>query len=912
MKQEMRFGLRKKMGLGFGFVIVLMLILGIISTVMMSNVQTQSTILSQEYVAEVEIAQNLERFLRQAMYNIRVYALNEETGYLDRGLEELGKVKTELQQARDFVAEATHLSEFEADLTTIAAKIEEFELLTQKNAAKNREVQLNRKMLEEAAAQYLQNCTNFLRHQQESLETEAIADFPPDRIVNRLTKIAQMNEVLTLGNLNRIATAQAQALRDPSRIQQTQQNFEQIDNILGALSEGVTLDENLKAIANIRSAARIYEKHMNSLLENWLAGQEITEQRVAVGDEVLAQAQAIAERGMGETKDVAEDTVTSLNSASRILMIGLLIAAVIGVAAGVVITRGIVNPLAKSVDFARAIAAGNLNASLEIYRADEIGVLAYALQNMKEKIQAVLHETESLTQAVQQGKLDIRGNTADFAGGWQELLVGINSLIDAFVGPINVTADFIDRLSKSDIPDEITDDYQGDFNKIKTNLNMLREDIQRVLQEMSYLSQAIQHGQLRTRGNIDDFGGGWRELVRGVNNLIEAFVTPLTMTAGALDRIARGDIPEKILETYQGDFNQIKQNLNTLIDAMHEITHLAQEMADGNLTVQVNERSEQDALMQALNTMIQRLSSTVLSVQSTADHVATGSKGMSSSSEQMSQGATEQAAAAEEASSSMEQMVANIRQNAENAMQTEKIAVKVAEEARESGKAVAQTASAMKKIAKKIAIIEEIARQTHMLSLNATIEAAKAQDHGQGFGVVASEVRALAERSRVAAEEISEITGSSVAISEKAGEMLKTLVPSIQQTAELVQEISAASNEQNSGANQINLAIQQLDQVIQENASTSEEMAATADSLAQQAERLRRTMSFFQVDQSEHIAQGTPDGSASASAQAQISQKPPPRKAKPALTTERDGYTFHMTSDEEAQEDSLDEGFERF
>ena len=259
----------------------------------------------------------------------------------------------------------------------------------------------------------------------------------------------------------------------------------------------------------------------------------------------------------------------------------------------------------------------------------------------------------------------------------------------------------------------------------------------------------------------------------------------------------------------------------------------------------------------------------------------------------------------------MEQMAANIRQNADNAMQTEKIALKVAEEAHESGKAVAQTAAAMKKIAKKIAIIEEIARQTHMLSLNATIEAAKAEDHGKGFAVVASEVRALAERSRVAAEEISEITTSSVAISEKAGDMLNALVPSIQKTAELVQEISAASNEQNSGANQINQAIQQLDQVIQENASTSEEMAATADSLANQAERLRRTMSFFQVAQKiEYVSEETPEQFSLA--QAQISQKALTGKAKQENARGREGYMFQMKSEEEAQEDRLDEGFERF
>jgi methyl-accepting chemotaxis protein len=225
-----------------------------------------------------------------------------------------------------------------------------------------------------------------------------------------------------------------------------------------------------------------------------------------------------------------------------------------------------------------------------------------------------------------------------------------------------------------------------------------------------------------------------------------------------------------------------------------------------------------------------------------------GSQAMSQSMAEMSQGTTEQATSAEEAASSMEQMAANIRQNSNNALQTERIAVKAAEDARSSGLAVQETVKAMQNITKKVSIIEEIARQTHMLSLNATIEAAKAQDYGKGFGVVASEVRALAERSQAAAVEIGQLTGSSIAVAEKAGAMLTKLVPAIQRTAELIQEITAASHEQNAGADQINGAIQQLDNVIQQNAASTEEMAATAEELSAQAEQLRATIDFFRSD----------------------------------------------------------------
>ncbi|SHJ34072.1 Methyl-accepting chemotaxis protein [Malonomonas rubra DSM 5091] len=288
----------------------------------------------------------------------------------------------------------------------------------------------------------------------------------------------------------------------------------------------------------------------------------------------------------------------------------------------------------------------------------------------------------------------------------------------------------------------------------------------------------------------------------------------------------------------------------SLTKPLAEAVRVSDQLASGDLRIQIDveRKDETGQLLASMKSMVIHLRDVVENVKLATDQVAAGSQQLSASSEEMSQGATEQAAAAEEASSSMEQMAANIRQNADNAMQTEKIAVKSAEDAQAGGESVAQTVGAMKDIADKISIIEEIARQTNLLALNAAIEAARAGEHGKGFAVVAAEVRKLAERSQNAAAEISELSSSSVEVAEQAGEMLAKMVPDIQRTAELVQEISAASREQDTGAEQVNKAIMQLDQVIQQNASASEEMASTSEELSSQAEQLQDTITFFKTD----------------------------------------------------------------
>jgi methyl-accepting chemotaxis protein len=280
---------------------------------------------------------------------------------------------------------------------------------------------------------------------------------------------------------------------------------------------------------------------------------------------------------------------------------------------------------------------------------------------------------------------------------------------------------------------------------------------------------------------------------------------------------------------------------------------IAQTIADGDLTINVDsnlleQKDEIGQLANAMQRMVEKLREVIGSVVSGSDNIASASQQMSSSAQQMSQGSTEQASSAEEVSSSMEEMAANIQQNTDNARETEKMARQAETGIVDSSKASEQAVTAMRDIAEKISIIGEISRQTNILALNAAVEAARAGEHGKGFAVVAAEVRKLAERSQVAAAEIDKLSKFGVSISEEAGKKLAIIVPEIQKTASLVQEIAAASIEQNSGADQVNSAIQQLNQVTQQNAATSEEMATSSEELASQAEQLREIVAYFKID----------------------------------------------------------------
>jgi methyl-accepting chemotaxis protein len=384
-----------------------------------------------------------------------------------------------------------------------------------------------------------------------------------------------------------------------------------------------------------------------------------------------------------------------------------------------------------------------------------------------------------------------------------------------------------------------------------------------------------------------------------------------------LNRVGIPEVPAKVTlppETYLipvSDTADYTQTSNRLVQVLATLTDLntqtAKQISDGNntlvgqsLLILVIIAVASVVVALAFGFLLTRsIMRTFKVVDDSAEYVTMGTSQISTSSEELAQGSSEQAASVEEVSASVEELTATIRQNADNASQTEKIATKSAVDAKEGGAAVKQTVEAMKNISGKVVVIQEIARQTNLLSLNAAIEAARAGEHGRGFAVVATEVQKLAERSQTAAKEIEELSKSSVGIAEQAGKMLDKLVPDIQRTADLVTEINAASEEQAGGVQQINQAVQQLNTVVQENASSSEELASTAEELSSQSQLMRDAILFLRTGRRQGgAAPAEPKGPARPTSRATPhAQAQTPPHAQPTRAPSQGAQPFHPTKD---------------
>ena len=482
----------------------------------------------------------------------------------------------------------------------------------------------------------------------------------------------------------------------------------------------------------------------------------------------------------------------------------------------------VIGPLNVAADYVDKISKGDIPPKITDNYNGDFNTIKNNLNQAIDAVNALVADAGMLVTAAVEGKLATRADATKHQGDYRRIVEGVNKTLDSVIGPLNVAADYVDKISRGNMPPVITDSYNGDFNTIKNNLNRCIEAVNGLIAESVTLSRAAVEGRLQTRGKADKFEGGYREIVQGVNDTLDAVLKPIEEAADCLKEMANGNLNVEVKGNYQGDHAIIKDALNGTIDAMNDIL--------GQVSVAV-------------------------------EQVSAGSREIATSSQALSQGATESASAVEEISASMQEMGSQTNQNAENATQANQLAVLARDNAEKGNGQMAQMVKAMgdinqsaNNISKIIKVIDEIAFQTNLLALNAAVEAARAGKHGKGFTVVAEEVRNLAQRSAKAAKETTEMIEDSIkrteigtTIAENTSKALEEIVVGATKVTDLISEIAAASKEQAQGIGQINNGLGQVDQVTQQNTASAEEMASAGEELSSQSLQLKQMLAKFQL-----------------------------------------------------------------
>lgn len=610
----------------------------------------------------------------------------------------------------------------------------------------------------------------------------------------------------------------------------------------------------------------------------------------------------IVKKHIAEQNKIREDRMNEVNQNFAVSIKSTVTVIFLTLGALVIIVwmllRGISKSLKGVISLSNNIAHEEYDNDIDDSAKDEIGEVLTSLLKMQNSLKAAF--TALQNEAVESGRIKTAvavSSTAIIMADADNNIIYVNDAANRIFE--DVGSEFVKYIEGFDVNNLIGEDIAKFY---KDQNQQLLQNLTDTYDTTLQLGEA--YLQITATPAFGDEGERLGTVVE-CQNLTANKKSELELEA-IVSAAAEGDYNSRIVETGKSGFYLIAaQGINKMMDtagsSIDDVVRVMRGLAQGDLTQSIDAHYEGvfGQLKEDVNTTTRRLTDVVGSVHSINNQSASTATEVSSTAQELGQGSSEQAASLEEISSSMEQMSANIRQSADNAGQTERIAQRAAVDAEESGETVTNAVRAMKSIADKISIIEEIARQTNLLALNAAIEAARAGEHGKGFAVVAAEVRKLAERSQTAAGEIGDLSGSTVIIAEQAGEKLLKLVPDIQKTAELVQEISVASREQDVGTEEINKAIQQLDQVVQQSAASAEELSAAANELTSQVEQQRETMRFFSLsetdDKTSHLGDDDERRNIRSSGAKLRTQLKPVVNKKKRATSSEEGFNYDIS-----------------
>ena len=491
-----------------------------------------------------------------------------------------------------------------------------------------------------------------------------------------------------------------------------------------------------------------------------------------------------------------------------------------------VITRkSIIQPMSRMVEAAEALKEGDLSHELERDRRDEVGILAGAFSQVGEAINGVTSEIGQMVEAARSGDLSHRADAHRYPGAYGEMVGGVNEMMEGFdesAQVVRIAADYLERIGAGDIPEEITDSYEGDFRRVKDNLNGLLGVMEGLQQETIKLARGLKHGDLDVRGDVGAHQGAWQEILTGFNEGLEALMEPNNLGFAALQKAAAGDLTARMEGDWPGAYGQIKANINGLLERMDE--------GFGQVAV-------------------------------AADQVAGAAEEISSGSQSLAQGTSEQASTLEEVASSLQELSSMSGQSASNAREAKGLSDGARSGTDEGVAAMNRLSEAMEKIklssdetAKIVKTIDEIAFQTNLLALNAAVEAARAGDAGKGFAVVAEEVRNLAMRSAEAAKNTAHLIEDNVtnaeggvALNTEVMAALQEIQKQVIQVSEVMDEIAAGAEQQSQGVEQINTAVEQMNQVTQQTAANAEESSSASEELTAQAQELRDLVGRYTI-----------------------------------------------------------------